>query len=107
MATSRHTQVTPQAGYPRRGEIWVTALDPTAGREIQKTRPALIVQNDISNRLSAVAIVTPITSPVRLPLNLGHVHHSVGKQHSMRAVEFALERIRLRAVAHRACSQHR
>jgi mRNA interferase MazF len=48
-------------------------LDPTVGREIQKTRPALIIQNDISNRLSHIAIVATITSTVQFPLNPVHV----------------------------------
>jgi mRNA interferase MazF len=73
MATTRRTQATTKAGYPRRGEIYLTALDPTLGREIQKTRPALIIQNDISKRLSEIAIVAPITSTVRFPLNPVHV----------------------------------
>jgi mRNA interferase MazF len=71
MAPTRHERTKPE--YPRRGEIWLTALDPTVGREIQKTRPALVIQNDISNRLSGVMIVAPITSTVRFPLNPVHV----------------------------------
>ena len=59
--------------YPRRGEIYLTALDPTLGREIQKTRPCLIIQAEISNRLSDLTIVAPITSSVRFPLNPLHV----------------------------------
>jgi mRNA interferase MazF len=73
MATIRPIKAPPQASYPRRGEIYLTALDPTLGREIQKTRPALIIQNDVSNRLSAMTIVAPITSTVRFPLNPVHV----------------------------------
>jgi mRNA interferase MazF len=73
MATPRRTQSSPKASHPRRGEIYLTALDPTLGREIQKTRPALIVQNDVSNRLSEITIVAPITSTVRFPLNPVHV----------------------------------
>ena len=71
MATTRGTEK--KAGYPRRGEIYLTALDPTLGREIRKTRPALIIQNDISNRLSDVTMVAPITSTVRFPLSPVHV----------------------------------
>src|SRR5438876_10664302 len=71
MATTRRTQA--KASHPRRGEIFLTALDPTLGREIQKTRPALIIQNDVSNRLSDMTIVAPITSTVRFPLNPVHV----------------------------------
>src|SRR5947199_10412847 len=73
MATTRRTQSSSKADRPKRGEIHLTALDPTLGREIQKTRPALIIQNDISNRLSEVTIVAPITSTVRFPLNPIHV----------------------------------
>ena len=32
------------------------------GAEIQKTRPALVVQNDIANRFSPITIVAAITS---------------------------------------------
>jgi mRNA interferase MazF len=59
--------------WPRRGEIYRTALDPAVGHEIQKTRPALVIQNDTSNRYSAVTMVAPITSTVRLPLSPLHV----------------------------------
>ena len=72
MATTRQ-QGTRKANHPRRGEIYLTALDPTIGREIQKTRPALIIQNDVSNELSGITIVAPVTSTVRFPLNPLHV----------------------------------
>jgi len=52
-STNKTSQV-----QPSRGEIYLTALDQTLGREIQKTRPALIIQNDISNRLSGIAFVS-------------------------------------------------
>jgi mRNA interferase MazF len=59
--------------WPKRGEIYLTALDPAVGHEIQKTRPALVIQNDTSNRYSTVTMVAPITSTVRLPLSPLHV----------------------------------
>ena len=73
MATTRTRRTASQNAYPRRGEIYLTALDPALGHEIQKTRPALVVQNDVSNQLSQVTIVVPITSTVRFPLNPVHV----------------------------------
>ncbi len=48
--------------FPRRGEIYWVALDPTVGSEIAKTRPALIVSNDIGNQHSARVIIAPISS---------------------------------------------
>ncbi len=48
--------------FPKRGEIYLVNFDPTIGSEIQKTRPALILQNDISNQYSLITIVAAITS---------------------------------------------
>ena len=48
--------------FPRRGEIYLVGFDPTVGHEIRKTRPALVVQNDISNRYSPITIVAAISS---------------------------------------------
>lgn len=48
--------------YPRRGEVYLVNFDPTLGAEIKKTRPALILQNDIANRWSSITIVAAITS---------------------------------------------
>ena len=54
-------------GYPKRGEIYLTALDPALGHEIKKTRPTLIIQNDISNQYGSTTIVAAITSKVSTP----------------------------------------
>ena len=50
----------------RRGTIYWVQLDPTAGGEIKKTRPALIVSNDQNNQASALVTVAPITSNTTL-----------------------------------------
>lgn len=47
---------------PRRGDIYLVNFDPTIGSEIKKTRPALIIQNDVANRYSPVTIVAAITT---------------------------------------------
>ncbi len=48
--------------FPRRGEIYLVSFDPTIGHEIQKIRPAVIIQNDVSNRYSPITIVAAISS---------------------------------------------
>jgi mRNA interferase MazF len=48
--------------YPKRGELYLVDFDPTIGSEIKKTRPALVLQNDISNKNSPITIVAAITS---------------------------------------------
>ena len=50
--------------FPRRGEIHLVEFDPSRGHEIQKTRPAVVIQNDIGNRHSPVTIVAAITSTI-------------------------------------------
>ena len=47
---------------PKRGEVYLVNFDPTIGSEIRKTRPALILQNDIGNEFSFITIVAAITS---------------------------------------------
>jgi len=57
----------------RRGEIYLVSFDPTIGYEIRKTRPALIIQNDVGNRHSPLTIVAAITStisPVPFPVEV-------------------------------------
>ena len=46
----------------KRGDIWLVNLDPTIGHEIKKSRPAVIIQNDIGNKYSPITIIAPITS---------------------------------------------
>ncbi len=49
----------------KRGEIWLAALDPTVGSEIQKTRPCVIVSPDEMNDHLRTAIVAPMTTGSR------------------------------------------
>lgn len=44
-----------------RGAVVEVSLDPSVGREYMKTRPCLVVQSDLLNKHSQVAIVAPIT----------------------------------------------
>jgi mRNA interferase MazF len=48
--------------YPHRGDVYWVSLDPVVGTEIAKTRPAVVISNNIGNELSARVIVAPITS---------------------------------------------
>jgi mRNA interferase MazF len=44
----------------KQGEIWLINLDPTIGAEIQKTRPAIIVNDNALGKLP-LKIIVPLT----------------------------------------------
>jgi mRNA interferase MazF len=45
---------------PRCGEIWLVDFDPSVGAEVQKTRPAVVLNPDDLTRLP-IRIVVPLT----------------------------------------------
>ncbi len=47
-----------------RGEVWWIRFDPSVGGEIQKTRPAVILSSDRSNKYLNRVQVVPLTSKV-------------------------------------------
>ncbi|MBN1491369.1 MAG: type II toxin-antitoxin system PemK/MazF family toxin [Phycisphaerae bacterium] len=66
----------------QRGEVHLVALSPTRGREIQKTRPCVVVSPDELNAHMQTHIVAPLTTgsrayPFRVPCKFqgksGHV----------------------------------
>lgn len=50
---------------PQRDEIWLVALDPTHGAEIQKTRPCLVISPDEMNGHLRTVIIAPMTTALR------------------------------------------
>ena len=58
-----------------RGEVWLVALDPTIGSEIQKTRPGVIVSPPEMHNYLRTVMVAPMTTggrpaPFRIPVSL-------------------------------------
>jgi mRNA interferase MazF len=49
----------------RRGDVVIVRLDPAEGHEMRKTRPAVVVQNDVGNKNSKITIVAPATGTYR------------------------------------------
>ena len=54
--------------FPKRGQVYLVSFDPTVGKEIRKTRPAVILKNDVANRWSPITIVAAVTSQFEEPL---------------------------------------
>lgn len=46
----------------KRGDIFLASLDPVVGHEISKTRPVIIVSNNIGNKYAGTVTIIPITS---------------------------------------------
>ena len=79
-----------------KGEIYLADLNPTVGSEISKTRPVLIVSNDINNQYSATVTIVPITSTtekiypfeVFLPKGEGNLtNNSKAKANQIRTID--------------------
>ena len=56
-----------------RGEVWLAALDPTVGAEVQKTRPCVILSPPEMNERLRTIIAAPMTTgsrpaPSRIPI---------------------------------------
>ncbi len=50
---------------PDKGDIVTLNFDPSAGNEIMKHRPALVISRKLFNKHTGFAIVAPITSTLR------------------------------------------
>ena len=48
----------------KRQDVFLVNFDPTVGAEAKKTRPALVVSNNINNSHSPIVSISPITSNV-------------------------------------------
>lgn len=59
-------------------EIWVANLDPRHRTETRKTRPVLIVQTDLLNKIHPSTLICPITTNVQLQSKILRVHVKKG-----------------------------
>ena len=56
---------------PKRGDVFLVSLDPTKGKEIQKTRPCLIVSpNELNDHLSTFIVAPMTTGGHRYPFRI-------------------------------------
>ena len=49
----------------KRGEIWLSDLNPTRGSEQAGTRPVLIFQNNLINKYTTTILAIPLTTNLR------------------------------------------
>jgi len=48
----------------QRGDVFLVNLDPVVGSEVGKTRPAIVLQNEMANRTSPTITVVPLSTKV-------------------------------------------
>lgn len=50
---------------PKRGEIWLVDFNPARGSEQAGQRPAVIIQNDVGNRMADTTIIAALSTTLR------------------------------------------
>jgi mRNA interferase MazF len=66
-------------GKPFRGMVVEVSLDPVVGHEQGRSRPCVVVQNDVGNRFASTTIIVPLTdaahilapSPIYVRIRMG------------------------------------
>jgi mRNA interferase MazF len=53
-------------GKPFRGMVVEVALDPVVGHEQGRSRPCVVIQNDVGNRFSSTTIIIPLTDAIHV-----------------------------------------
>ncbi len=54
------------AGKPFRGMVVEVSLDPVVGHEQGRSRPCVVVQNDVGNRFASTTIIVPLTDAAHI-----------------------------------------
>ena len=79
----------------RRGDIFCADFSPVIGSEQGGIRPAVVVQNDISNKYSSTVVVAPITSLINKAKLPTHVKLSSDEYNLNRDSVVLLEQVRV------------
>ena len=78
----------------KRGDIFLATLDPAIGKEIAKTRPVVVVSNDINNQHSGTITILPITSKNLVKIYPFEVFISPGKTNLPKDSKIKADQIR-------------
>jgi mRNA interferase MazF len=78
----------------KNGEVWLANLDPRFGTEAGKTRPVLIVQTDLLNKVHPSTLVCPITTKVQPQSKILRVHLKKGVAKVKEDCDIMIDQIR-------------
>ncbi len=75
-------------------EIWIADLNPSFGTESGKTRPVVVIQTDLLNKFHPSIIVCPITTNVKLDVDILRVHLMKGSAKLKEDCDIMIDQIR-------------
>lgn len=76
-------------------EIWIADLNPKIGTEPGKTRPVLVMQTDLLNKIPYPStIICPISTNVELDSDILRVHLKIGMANLNQNCDILLDQIR-------------
>ncbi len=76
-------------------EIWLADLNPQIGTEPGKTRPVLVVQTDLLNKIPHPStIISPITTKVEKDADILRVHLKKGMANLLENCDIMIDQIR-------------
>ena len=78
----------------RKFEVWLANLDPRIGTETGKTRPVLIVQTDILNKIHPSTLICPITTNIKLESQILRVHIKRGTAKVKESCDVMIDQLR-------------
>ncbi len=75
-------------------EIWTADLNPRFGTEAGKTRPVLIVQTDLLNKVHPSTIICPLTTNIKKGTNILRLNLKKGQASLQRDSAIMIDQIR-------------
>lgn len=75
-------------------EVWIADLNPRFGTETGKTRPVVIVQTDILNKVHPSTIICPVTTNVKSDAGILRVHLDKGSTKLKEDCDVMIDQIR-------------
>ena len=76
-------------------EVWIADLNPQLGTETGKTRPVLVVQTNLLNKIvHPSTIICPITTNIQKDSNILRVHLKIGMANVLEDCDIMIDQIR-------------
>jgi mRNA interferase MazF len=75
-------------------DVWIADLNPRYGTEAGKTRPVVVLQTDLLNKIHPSTIVCPITTNIQMESEILRVHLSQGTAKLKEKCDIMIDQIR-------------